>query len=386
MPEIDGAAVPKVIDFGVAKAVDQKLTQQTIYTQFAQLVGTPLYTSPEQAGMGVVDVDTRSDVYSLGVLLYELLTGHTPFESKRLKQAGYDEICRIIREESPKRPSVMVSTLQAGALSTVSDHRGIDSRKLSDVLRGELDWLVMKALEKDRDRRYESASALAEDIERHLRNEPVIARPASALYRIKKFAQRNRALAASLAVIAAALLVVGLVTVGFTVKSRRMQHETAQRLYASQMVQAVSAWEDADYDSLGTLIQSTTPTPTSPDFRGWEWYYLDEQARRPFAVTPGTHVTQAAWHPRMNQIAVIVQKTEQDSAIEIWKPGEQTPLRIVAEIPDTSALTILGFTWSANGNRMAPTDPTRDGPSCWRRTREGRCLINKFIRESENGY
>jgi hypothetical protein len=319
VPEIDGAAVPKVIDFGVAKAVDQKLTEQTVYTQFAQLVGTPLYMSPEQAGMGVVDVDTRSDVYSLGVPLYELLTGRTPFESERLKQAGYDEMRRIIREERPRPPSAMVSTLQAADRSTVAECRGIDLRKLSNALRGELDWLVMKALEKDRDRRYESASALAEDIERYLRNEPVIARPASAIYRIKKFAQRNRALAASLVVIAAALLVVGLVTIGFTVRSRRVQHETARRLYASRMVQAAAAWEAADYVSLGNLIQSTRPTLNSGDFRGWEWYYLEEQARRPFAVTPETFVSQAFWHPRMNQIAVIAKKTEEDSAIEIWK-------------------------------------------------------------------
>ena len=351
----DRRPAPKIIDFGVAKATGQKLTEETLRTQFTQMIGTPMYMSPEQAELSPIDVDTRSDVYSLGAILYELLSDQTPYVGKRLSEASFDELRRIIREEEPPRPSARVSTLAADVDEASSQIHPGDSRHLANSLRGELDWIAMKALAKDRARRYDTAADLAADIERYLRDEPVVARPASAIYRAKKFAQRNRALAASMVVIAAALLAVGLVTIGFTIRSRRVQHETARRLYASQMVQAVSAWEDADYGSLENLLQSTTPTPNSPDFRGWEWYYLDEQARRPFAVTPETHVWQAAWHPRMNQIAVIVEKTEEDSAIEVWEPGNRLPLRIVAEIPDTPAFEINGIIWSANGNRMAFT-------------------------------
>jgi tetratricopeptide (TPR) repeat protein len=184
--------VVKIIDFGIAKAVNQQLTERTIYTAFTELIGTPLYMSPEQAELSGLDVDTRSDVYSLGVLLYELLTGHTPFDRETLVKFGLDEVRRMIREDEPPRPSHRISTLKANAASTISQRRGIDQRQLTRQLRGELDWIVMKALEKDRNRRYESASALAADVERHLNDEPVAAGPPSALYRFRKFARRRR--------------------------------------------------------------------------------------------------------------------------------------------------------------------------------------------------
>jgi serine/threonine protein kinase/Flp pilus assembly protein TadD len=188
----DGTPVAKVIDFGIAKAVGQQLTNKTLFTGFAQMIGTPLYMSPEQAALSNGDVDTRSDVYSLGVLLYELLTGTTPFGQERLRQAGYDELRRIIREEEPPRPSTRLSTLGQAAL-TVSTQRKSDPKRLCQLCRGELDWIVMRALEKERNRRYESASAFAADLQRYLNDEPVLACPPSAWYRFRKFARRKRA-------------------------------------------------------------------------------------------------------------------------------------------------------------------------------------------------
>jgi serine/threonine protein kinase/Tfp pilus assembly protein PilF len=188
----DGTPVVKVIDFGIAKALGQQLTDKTLFTNFAQLMGTPIYMSPEQAQLSGLDMDTRTDIYSLGVLLYELLTSTTPCDKERLRTAAYDEIRRIIREEEPARPSLRVHTL--GPASTpMSAKRGSDPARLSQLLRGELDWIVMKALEKDRNRRYETASAFAADVQRYLRDEPVQACPPSTWYRFRKFARRNKA-------------------------------------------------------------------------------------------------------------------------------------------------------------------------------------------------
>ena len=202
----DVRPVPKIIDFGIAKAMGQQLTEQSLHTAFDQMVGTPLYMSPEQAGQSGVDVDTRSDIYSLGVLLYELLTGSTPFEKDTLRTAGVDEMRRIIREVEPPRPSARVSTLQAADLSTISERRHIEPRKLSQQLRGELDWIVMKAMDKDRDRRYATANDLAADVERYLHDEPVQACPPSAAYRFTKFARRNRAALVTSGLVALALI------------------------------------------------------------------------------------------------------------------------------------------------------------------------------------
>jgi serine/threonine protein kinase/Flp pilus assembly protein TadD len=201
----DGTPEVKVIDFGVAKAVGRQLSDKTVYTGFAQMIGTPLYMSPEQAGLSGLDIDTRTDLYALGVLLYELLTGTTPFEGERLRQASYDEIRRIIREEEPPKPSTRISTLGQAA-STVSANRQSDPKRLSQLCRRELDWIVMKALEKDRNRRYETASAFAADVQRYLNDEPVQACPPSRWYRFRKFARRNRAKLAMAAVIVVATL------------------------------------------------------------------------------------------------------------------------------------------------------------------------------------
>ena len=201
----DGRHIPKVIDFGVAKATAAKLSENTIHTQVRQLVGTPAYMSPEQAGGSRGDIDTRSDVYSLGVLLYELLTGATPLDAKTLTRSSYEDIQRMIREVTPPKPSTRLSTNETTA--DIAQQRHSEPRKLLQEVRGDLDWIVMKALEKDRKRRYETVNALSDDLGRFLANEPVIARPPSRAYTVHKFVRRNRgAVAAGVALICVLLL------------------------------------------------------------------------------------------------------------------------------------------------------------------------------------
>jgi non-specific serine/threonine protein kinase/serine/threonine-protein kinase len=224
----DGRPVPKIIDFGVAKATSQRLTERTLFTELGQWIGTPEYMSPEQAELTGLDVDTRSDVYSLGVVLYELLAGAQPFDSQELRTAGFDEMRRRIREEEPPRPSTRVSSL-GDASQPTAERRRTDTQGLTRTLRGDLDWIVMKAIEKDRTRRYGSPSELAADLERYLHSEPVVASPPSGLYLIRKFVRRNRVGVATGGVVIVALIA-GVVGTTIGLVRARSEAETARRV------------------------------------------------------------------------------------------------------------------------------------------------------------
>lgn len=307
----DGKPVPKVIDFGIAKAIEQRLSEQTLFTQVGQVIGTFEYMSPEQATTNQLDVDTRSDVYALGVLLYELLTGFTPLDRDRLRTLALDEMLRAIREEEPQRPSTKLSN-SGGGLPLAASYRGTGALKLTQSLRGELDWIALKALEKDRSRRYQSATGLAEDVGRYLRDEQVIACPPSWSYRAGKFLRKHKA-SFTLAGTAAALLLVGAVVSGclawWAINERKIaqqernsaqqdrdkareERDTAQRErdaanaarlqarrahYAQTMTLIAQAWEANDTRRVAKLLDALRPAPGEVDLRGFEWHYWDRQ-------------------------------------------------------------------------------------------------------------
>lgn len=304
----DGQPVAKVIDFGVSKAINQQLTEKTLFTHYGQMVGTPQYMSPEQAEMSGLDVDTRADVYSLGVLLYELLTGTTPLESERLHAAGYAEMQRIICEEDPPRPSVRLSSADQQQLTVIAKHRSADPRQLRQQIRGELDWIVMKSLEKERGRRYETATALAADVERFLQDEPVEACSPSTAYRVRKFIRRNK-LPVTAAISLSLALVVGItgtsiglylakreaIRVGVALADVEEARELANRvaldateaehlatqeserrrrlLYVADMNAALQALNENDIRRVRELLDRYA-LDRDDDLRGFEWYYL----------------------------------------------------------------------------------------------------------------
>ncbi len=236
----DGVGVVKVIDFGVAKATVQKLTERTLFTAYGQMVGTPAYMSPEQAEMSGLDIDTRSDVYSLGVLLYELLTGTTPLEVERLRQAGYAEMQRMIREEEAPRPSLRMSSLGDSA-TVLAGNRGTEPKQLARLLAGDLDWIVMKALEKDRNRRYGTPGNFADDVERYLRREAIEARSPSSAYKLRKFAQRNRAAVTTATVVVAALLAGTAIATWQAVRARRAERVALEGLRETEQARSAEA-------------------------------------------------------------------------------------------------------------------------------------------------
>jgi WD40 repeat protein/serine/threonine protein kinase len=351
----DGTPVPKVIDFGIAKAVGQQLTDKTAYTQFAQLVGTPLYMSPEQAGESSLDVDTRTDVYALGVLLYELLTGTTPFDKDRLGRAGYDELRRIIREEEPPKPSTRISTLGAAA-ATVSACRGSEPRKLSALVRGELDWIVMRALEKDRTRRYESASAFATDVQRYLADEPVQAGPPSAWYRFCKFARRNRRAVATGSVVAVAVLVaLGVLATSTVLIAQVLRSETKAK---GELADALESAEREAYFqrialahrelSADTLRRARELLNDCPErLRDWEWRYLARLCRvEPLVIRGATEVNSLAFGRAGEWIACACG----DGSLRIWDGKTGKLVRTIGNAHDRYACSVA---FHPDGNHLA---------------------------------
>ncbi|MBI5383754.1 MAG: protein kinase [Verrucomicrobia bacterium] len=291
----DGVPVPKVIDFGIAKATEHKLTEKTLFTEFQSFIGTPAYTSPEQAEMSGLDIDTRSDIYSLGVLLYELITGRTPFDPEHLLRSGLNEMRRIIRDEEPVPPSTRLNTLGMADATELSATRHARIPSLVQTVRGDLDWIVMKCLEKDRARRYDSAGSLALDVQRYLDSEPVTACPPSQVYRLRKMIRRHQGAFAAAACVAATLVVgAGFSTwqaVRATTAERKAlaaQKQEAQlrrqaeldrasaRLneYVADISLAKQSLEAGNYGRARQLLDKHRPPPGEPDLRGFEWRYL----------------------------------------------------------------------------------------------------------------
>ncbi|MGO8931973.1 MAG: protein kinase domain-containing protein, partial [Limisphaerales bacterium] len=343
-----GVPMPMVIDFGVAKATQQKLTEKTVFTNYATMIGTPAYMSPEQAEMSRLDVDTRSDIYGLGVLLYELLTGTTPFPEQRLRSASYQEMQRIILEEEPERPSTRLSTLQGEQRSIVARNRGASELALGRVFADDLDWIVMKCLEKDRARRYETANGLAADLKRHLNNEPVVARPPSTVYRLQKAWRRNKVAFTAAGVMAGALVVgTGVSTWQAIVASRarngekeqRLAAQTAQKeaeraqgaekstrqeaehqLYAAKMNLAQQAWDE---NNIGLLRQLLNDTQDSP-YRGFEWYYWQPKTHLALKTLRGhlDAVKSVAFSPDGQRIVT----GSDDQTAKVWDMASGTNL------------------------------------------------------------
>ena len=369
----EGQPLAKVIDFGIAKAIGQQLTDKTLFTEFAQMIGTPLYMSPEQAELSSADIDTRSDIYSLGVLLYELLTGTTPFGKERLLTAPYDEIRRIIREEDPPKPSTRFTTHRQPC--TVSASRNSDTKHLQQVVRGELDWIVMKCLEKDRNRRYESAGVLAADVQRYLADEPVQAFPPSAWYRFGKFARRNKGVLVTAGVIATALLLAlaslaGTVSVlsasNAEIKEEQQQTQRAlegQEMANDKLLDALKREQQALYwkrialaerelaaNNIGRLEEVLDECPAN--LRGWEWRYL-RRSRHPLtfqghddyifsvAFSPdGEHIASASFRDGSGEIKVWERSTGKEIHCLL---GHQGPAMAVAFRPDGKQLASAGW-------------------------------------------
>jgi WD40 repeat protein len=412
----DGVPVPKVIDFGVAKATQGRLTDLTIYTQFQQMIGTPLYMSPEQAEMSGLDVDTRSDIYSLGVLLYELLIGRTPIDSDTLRRLGLDEIRRLIREQESPRPSTALHTMEMDARTVVAQRRKVEPPGLLGLLRGDLDAIVMKALEKDRTHRYETANGLAMDVQRYLDGEPVLARPTSQFYRLGRMARRNKgAFAAALAVLAA--LFIGAAVAGWQavrawqaegraraqaaeavaarttaevdrqraqdgedraraaeMEARRQSDLSEERLYFSHMLLVGRDLAEGRPESARRLLEAHRRETSGRDLRDWEWYFLygqlSQETVRVMAHRDGAPAL--AVSPDGLRVATV----GSDGEIALW---DTRGLRELARwrAHDAAALCVA---WDKAGKRLA-TGSANGEVRIW--DAESRQTLDRFAAPTE---
>jgi WD40 repeat protein/serine/threonine protein kinase len=350
----DGTPVVKVIDFGVAKAIGQQLTDKTIYTQFVQMVGTPLYMSPEQAGQSSLDVDTRSDIYSLGVLLYELLTGTTPFDQKRLRTAGYDELRHLIREEEAPRPSARISTLGQAA-ATIAACRKTDPQGLRRQCRKELDWIVIKCLEKDRNRRYETVAALVADVKRFLSDEPVHACPPSAWYRFRKLARRNRRVLVMISVFALAALVgIGALAVSTVLvweANKDLQEAVDRERHEAYFQRITVAHRELTTDNLAAALRALRDCPE--DLRGWEWHYLMRLCRvEPLVLKDKTEVNSVAFSPDGENLA----SAGGDGTIKVWNSRTGDKIKI---LPNAHTDSVVSVTFHPDGKHLASAGADR---------------------------
>ena len=394
----DGVPVPKVIDFGIAKATQQRLTDKTLFTGFEQFIGTPAYMSPEQAEMSASGVDTRSDIYSLGVLLYELLTSQTPFDAKTMLEAGMDEIRRIIREREPAAPSTRLSAMLKEDLTTTASHRRIEAPKLINLMRGDLDWIVMKALEKDRARRYETANGLAMDVQRHLKDEPVVARPPGNLYRFQKMVRRNKGAFAAGTTIAAALLIGVVVSTTEAIRvtratreqsflrqqaeqagdmakrqeqlARASADEARRRFYAAQINLANQAWEAGQLPRTLDLLETLRPRSGQMDLRGFEWFYLWGLCNGPLLHTIQAHVD-LVWCVAFSPDGTTLASSSGDGTIGLWdtatgklkhrlNPEPRADISAVTFTPDGKTLVSGGWDhlvrrWDADTGQLRAT-------------------------------
>jgi WD40 repeat protein/serine/threonine protein kinase len=362
----DGVPIPKVIDFGLAKAMYQPLTEHTLHTAQGLMMGTPLYMSPEQAELNNLDVDTRTDVYSLGVMLYELLTGTTPLERKQLKEAAWHEMLRLIKEEEPPKPSMRLSG--SGTLPSVAAQRKLEPAKLTKLVRGDLDWIVMKALEKEPGRRYETANGLARDLQNYLADEPVEATPPSASYRLRKFSRKHKKALVTVAAFAV-LLVAGAVlstllavwamaAEGEAVEARIDADAVARaaeaNLYVARMNLAQTDWENANVGRILELLEPYRQLRAGkPDLRGWEWYYQDRLCQLELRTIKGHAAPEGgravvggvAFSPDGSRLA----SGSADRTIKIWDAASGQELRTLTG----HTHEVWSVVFSPDGSRLA---------------------------------